>query len=613
MFDPTRPCSSTSKKKNRYTKDELLALSIKYQISLPYYNMTITELCHFFKTLNWKDLEKKRIEEKQKTKEWYRKKRLLLEEKKKKDMEIKKAKWIEMKMKKAKKEKQEKAKDLEKKKQQEKSKKNCIERSKKELRDYQKKVVRYLNFHDRLLVYHKMGTGKTLTAVTVSQCYLDKNPNRKVIVITPASLTDNFKKTMIQYGNIKNAERYEFYSIQKATRLLKQNQLSCKNNLVIIDEVHNYKGKIQFRKGILKSGVNIFEGYKCFLNAHKLLLLTGTPVYNNPDDMILYKVLLNYNINAMKDKSIVEIVKHYEKFDLDSIKCKVSYHDFSKNDKDFPERVDIVKKIKMSQKYEEQYKKILDEIQELKLNGGQTKLLGTVFKKLTEANKNQFENLTRRLTQNIDNDLDLNAKLRYVIKFIRKIKKENKDLSNNEKIKVIIYSQFKEHGIHLIMDQIKQMNIPFGSITGDTKISDRQKIVNDYNDGKLNVLFITKAAGEGLDLKGTDALFLMEPTWNENNSEQIIARAIRYKSHEDRDRKKVRIIHLIHTYSEDMKEPTQKRVEAYLQNTQNKVQSMPHFINGEDYKMLIYQNAKQKVLNYWDKTLQQVSIEKNKC
>jgi hypothetical protein len=83
MFDPTRPCSSTSKKKDRYTKDELLALSVKYQISLPYHNMTITELCHFFKTLNWKDLEKKRIEEKQKTKEWYRKKRLLLEEKKK--------------------------------------------------------------------------------------------------------------------------------------------------------------------------------------------------------------------------------------------------------------------------------------------------------------------------------------------------------------------------------------------------------------------------------------------------------------------------------------------------------------------------------------------------
>jgi len=42
--------------------------------------------------------------------------------------------------------------------------------------------------------------------------------------------------------------------------------------------------------------------------------------------------LLNYDTNAMKDKSIVEIVKHYEKFDLDNIKCKVSYHDFSKND-----------------------------------------------------------------------------------------------------------------------------------------------------------------------------------------------------------------------------------------------------------------------------------------
>ena len=104
----------------------------------------------------------------------------------------------------------------------------------------------------------------------------------------------------------------------------------------------------------------------------------------------------------------------------------------------------------------------------------------------------------------------------------------NQKLSNIDKHKIVIYSQFKEHGIYLIMQQTK---IPFGVISGNTKVAYRQKIVNDYNAGKLSVLFITKAGGEGLDLKGTYAIILMEPTWNQNNSEQIIARAIRYKSH----------------------------------------------------------------------------------
>ena len=304
----------------------------------------------------------------------------------------------------------------------------------------------------------------------------------------------------------------------------------------------------------------------------------------------------------MKGKSVKEIVEHYKKFGLDSLQCKISYHDFSKNDMDFPRRIDVVKKIPMRPEYEKQYKKIIDEIEESKVGEGQKKLLGKVFKNLTESNKNQFENLTRRLTQNIDNNLQLNAKLDTVIKYLQKMETSNKVLLNNEKYKAVIYSQFKEHGIYLLMQQTK---IPYGVITGDTKVSDRQKLVNAYNSGKLNVLFITKAGGEGLDLKGTDAIILMEPTWNENNSEQIIARAIRYKSHEKRpeNRRQVRVIHLIHTYSGDMTPQLDTVVKQYIHDSKDRVPHMPNILLSCDYKMLVYQQAKQNVLNNWDKNL----------
>ena len=63
-----------------------------------------------------------------------------------------------------------------------------------------------------LLVVHGTGTGKTLTAITASQCYLDKYPKHRVVVISPATLINNFTTQMMNlYGSIID-NRYEFYS-----------------------------------------------------------------------------------------------------------------------------------------------------------------------------------------------------------------------------------------------------------------------------------------------------------------------------------------------------------------------------------------------------------------
>ena len=130
---------------------------------------------------------------------------------------------------------------------------NAIRRSQRKLRSYQKNVVEYMKNHRRLLVFHKMGTGKTLTAVTVSQSYLDQYPRHKVIVISPATLIDNFRKEMFEtYRNIKHRGRYEFFSIQKATNLFKEGKINCENSMVIIDEVHNYRTLVKMSKGKIK-------------------------------------------------------------------------------------------------------------------------------------------------------------------------------------------------------------------------------------------------------------------------------------------------------------------------------------------------------------------------
>ena len=56
-------------------------------------------------------------------------------------------------------------------------------------------------------------------------------------------------------------------------------------------------------------------------------------------------------------------------------------------------------------------------------------------------------------------------------------------------------------------------------------------MVEDYNAGKTRVLLVSSSGTEGLDLKGTKLMQVMEPHFNNSKIEQVIGRGIRYKSH----------------------------------------------------------------------------------
>ena len=60
----------------------------------------------------------------------------------------------------------------------------------------------------------------------------------------------------------------------------------------------------------------------------------------------------------------------------------------------------------------------------------------------------------------------------------------------------------------------------------------KKKVVTDYNQGKIDVLLLSSSGGEGLDLKNTRQIHIMEPHWNIAKINQVIGRGIRYKSHE---------------------------------------------------------------------------------
>ena len=68
--------------------------------------------------------------------------------------------------------------------------------------------------------------------------------------------------------------------------------------------------------------------------------------------------------------------------------------------------------------------------------------------------------------------------------------------------------------------------------TGGMTDHKKQAVVSDYNQGKIEVLLLSSSGGEGLDLKKTRQIHIMEPHWNEAKISQVIGRGIRYKSHQ---------------------------------------------------------------------------------
>ena len=86
--------------------------------------------------------------------------------------------------------------------------------------------------HKGILAIHGTGTGKTLTAVTASQCFLDANPDKKVIVVSPAALVHNFAKELGKYRNVKHAKKYEFYSYERFLNKMYENGLKEKNKML---------------------------------------------------------------------------------------------------------------------------------------------------------------------------------------------------------------------------------------------------------------------------------------------------------------------------------------------------------------------------------------------
>lgn len=415
----------------------------------------------------------------------------------------------------------------------------CMARSKRAPFKYQERVVEHFRNHRGLIAVHSVGSGKTMTAVLASQCYLDEHPYGKVVVVSPTSLIANFKKEMTVFGDLRHKDRYEFFSFQGFFYKYKDHPRQCQDHLLIVDEAHNLRTEYSKSKTGKEKGKFSRVITKCAEKADRVLLLTATPLINKKEDIAPL-------LNMVRDNPTLDNVittKLIKKNKDDYLKqvgmCKFSFYEREKQNNDYPkttyEDVFLVMKPQFYNMYSKVERELMDE--DILRTFGEESRLKPFFNGIRRA--------VNILSELPETDMLRSEKIRWIVDNLR----------THQHKKTVIFSHFLDSGIEAIQAKLKKEfpDLSIDHITGSQTKKRRAEIVSQYNRDELDVLFISKAGGEGLDLKGTRQIILMESGWNENTEQQVIGRGVRFKSHFHlpADEQNVVIYRLYHTKKDE--------------------------------------------------------------
>jgi len=237
-----------------------------------------------------------------------------------------------------------------------------------ELSLYQYFISQYMSHrtpYRSVLLYHGVGVGKTCSAITLAELILSANimeSNEPVIwVIMPQSLKGNFKGQIfdMDFKSLKDLtnqctgdnyikllnidekmfedkvnlnkrfkenlkKRYKLFTYDSFSKYIDKEYKDkiVDNKVIIIDEAHNIRSTNNNDK---ESYLKIKETLRKGIN-NRLVLLSATPMYNEPRDILdlfnlmlindkrenildKYKKIFNSNINLKLDDNAIELIK----------------------------------------------------------------------------------------------------------------------------------------------------------------------------------------------------------------------------------------------------------------------------------------------------------------
>ena len=409
------------------------------------------------------------------------------------------------------------------------------------LRYYQKIGYKWLKILDEYrlggILADDMGLGKTVQLISL---LLDYIQNAKVklpsIVITPSSLALNWKseiekfansiKVLVIRGNSEEREK-QIQSIPKYDLVITSYDLLKRDMEIYKKENVLFKFQIadeaQYIKNSNTQNAKSLKG----INAQTRYALTGTPIENSLAELwsIFDYILPGYLFTYKKFKQLYEvpIMKDNDQEAMQKLKMMIEPFVLRRVKKDvlkeLPEKSITVLNNEMQGEQLQIYlsylaqakKEAINEIEGNGLEKSQIKILALLTR---------LRQICCHPSLFLENYKGESSKLTQCIEIV-------KDAIAG-KHKMLIFSGYTSM-LNIIEGNLAKEGISYYKLTGQTKVDERVKLVNDFNNNpNVKVFLISlKAGGTGLNLIGADMVIHYDPWWNMSAENQATDRAYR--------------------------------------------------------------------------------------
>lgn len=488
-----------------------------------------------------------------------------------------------------------------------------------------------------ILIYHRIGAGKTCTAITLGEKW---KKHRKIVVVLPASLKGNFRNELRSMcgGNtyLKASERkklaelepsakeyrdiirisdkridkvYNILSYNKFIEYSQNKTMSLYNSLLIVDEIQNMISETGTYYTELKALIDRTRNLR-------VVLLSATPMFDKPNEIALTMNLLdlkeNLPIGKAFDKQFIKKTIRSDKEYLKTqnmekfkkyIKGRVSYWRGAPP-YTFPKMKIRYVDCEMSNFQYRAYKSVM-----------KTEEKAISKRRLKEMNVDTLPNNFYIGTRFVSNVVFPNVKTdhrgydsfkgvaltRNLEKYSTKFYHIYKSLKRTGK--AFIYSSFKELAGLKSLARVLEGNgyknyayhgpgpMRYAIWSGDENHHLKEEIrevfnrKDNINGNKIKVILGSPSIKEGVSLMAVRYVHVLEPYWNISRLEQVVGRASRFCAHKDLPEEK-RIVRVYIYISVHPKE--EETVDQYIKKLSN---------------------GKNKIIKDFEKAIKEVAVD----
>lgn len=419
-----------------------------------------------------------------------------------------------------------------------------------------------------------MGLGKTVQLLCVVCKYLEDETekNKKpTLVVCPSSLCLNWQNEIEKFTQGVTSEVIHGSLQDRIRKIAEINNY----NIVItsyellkrdIDEYKKYNYKFKYiiadeAQYIKNNNTQNAKAIKDIISETRFAL-TGTPIENSLSELwsIFDFIMPGYLFRYRKFKELYEtpIMRDNDEIVMQKLKKLIEPFVLRRIKKEvlteLPDKTVTVLSSQMLEEQEEIYlsyltqakKSAMEEIKENGIEKSQIKILALLTR---------LRQVCCHPSLFIENYEGGSGKLNQCIEII-------KDAIQSGH-KILLFSGYTAM-FDIIEKELKKEQISYLKLTGQTKVSDRINLVDEFNNNPDKKLFLIslKAGGTGLNLVGADMVIHYDPWWNVSSENQATDRTYRIGQ-----KRNVQVYKLITKNSiEEKIYDLQKRKEALIDN-----------------------------------------------